>query len=210
VSGAAILALLLASGGGRYHCVASERIEPGTWAVFQSNRLEDGGGELPSFHIRYMAKGEGAITQQMEWYDVPRWNEHLDAPDTIAFSIPLQRVDRKGFLRFSADGRSRGVPQERPVIHDLRPSGLSWVEFQGYSERNKFWKGSAWTVEAVDRSDRVRGSTSIRMPGPARVQEAYARLRVDLAKFEANPRKYCEYAPPPAPEDFPRGDWGIT
>lgn len=199
---AAALALaVLAQGQGIYICSASERIEPGTWAILQS-RFEDGAARLPSFHIRYVANPREVISQQMEWYELPRWNEHLAAPDTIGFSVPAARTDRKGLLKFTADGKSWAVAQEPGFIRELSNFGGSWVEFQGYSERNKFWKGSGWKVEAVDRSGRVRGATEIRMPGPDRVRQAYGRLKSDLARFEADPARHCEHYPPSVPEDY--------
>ncbi|HEX8126909.1 MAG TPA: hypothetical protein VF548_15145 [Allosphingosinicella sp.] len=204
MSPASALAMaLLASNGGSYFCQASERIEPGTWAVFQSVLLEDGGGKLPSFHIRYTASIKEAISQSMEWYDVPRWNAHLGAPDTISFSVPISKPDRRGFLRFGEGAEGWAVPQQREFIHALTGFGLSWVEFQGHAERNKFWSGSGWKVEAVDRRRRVMGSTRIRMPGPERVEQAYTRLRADLIKFEADPAKHCKYSPAPEFEDDP-------
>ncbi|MGZ8305679.1 MAG: hypothetical protein ACXWU6_03670 [Allosphingosinicella sp.] len=193
----AFLALaLLTSSKGIYICSASERIDPGTWAVFQS-RFENGVAGLPSFHIRYVADPGEAITQQMEWYDLPRWNEHPGAPDTIGFHLPTAKTDRKGLLRFTAGGQSWAVEQETKFIR--AKFGSAWVEFQGYSERNKFWKGSGWRVEALDRLDRVTGTTDIRMPGPEKVQQIYGRLRADLARFEADRPRHCKYYSPPEP-----------
>jgi hypothetical protein len=196
---AAVALALLASGGGLYICSTSEKIDAGTWAVFQSRLEEDGGAGLPSFHIRHVASARAAISQQMEWYYLPRWNEHLGAPDTISFSIPTARTDRKGFLRFSAGAQSWAVVQEPGFIHALRGFGSSWVEFQGYSERNKFWAGSGWKVEAVDRRHRVTGVAEIRMPGPEKIQQIYGRLKADLVRLEADPARHCEYYPPPEP-----------
>ena len=201
---------LLTSSEGIYDCSTSERIEPGTWAVFRS-RYDNGVEQLPSFHIRYMGEADGAISQQMEWYDVPRWNEHLGAPDSIGFSIPTPRPDRKGFLKFSANGQSWAAPQEPGFIHALSGSGISWVEFQGYRERNQFWKGGGWKVEAVDRRGRVIGTALIRMPDPTRVEEVYDRLRADLIRLESDRAKNCEYYPPPEPgEEDPGAIVGIT
>lgn len=210
MSSATLAALaLLAPVEGLYDCSAIERIEPGAWAVFQS-RFKDGVAGLPSFHIRYAANSRSAISQQMEWYELPRWNERLGAPDTISFSIATPKTDRKGLLKFSSGGQSWAVTQEPGFIRKLRNFGGSWVEFQGYSQRNKFWTGGNWKVDAVDRRGRITGTAEIRMPGPERVQQAYGRLRADLARFEADPARHCKYYPPPDPEDYPRDESDIT
>jgi hypothetical protein len=153
-----------------------------------------------------MATPESSITQQMEWYELPRWNDYLGAPDTVGFSLPTARTDRRGLLKFTSGPRSWAVEQESKFIRAT--FGSAWVEFQGYSERNKFWNGAGWKVEAIDRRGRITGTTEIRLPNPERAQQAYDRLRADLAKFESDRPAHCEYYPPP--EAVPGDELGIT
>ena len=197
----AIALALLASGGGSWSCSVAERIDPQTIAVFRSTPSEGGAADLPSFHVSYIAEGEQVISQQMGWYHVPRDNQRLGTPDLIAFSMPIPKPDRNGLLSFRTDGLRWSVRQEARTIRPLAGFGSSWVEFQGWIERNRFWSGSAWTVEAIDRRMRTMGVTEIRLPGPDRLQAAYERLRVELARFESDPAKHCEYYPPPQPTE---------
>jgi hypothetical protein len=200
LAAAAGLAVLLAQSGeegGSWTCTVKARMEAGNTAMLQSMVYVGGGGDLPSFFVQAM-KESGSLDQEMAWYYLPRRTAELGKPDSIRFGLPAHKLDRKGHLLFLAEGRRWTLMQEPAFVRSV--NSYSWVQLERWIERNEFWRGSGWRVEAYDRTNKLMGSTQIRLAAPDEVQGAYDRLKAELEGIEADPAKNCMYNPPPDPE----------